>query len=137
MSDSIVIPQEPKGAGSIFFWWIRKLFWVGARTNCPRCEQGAMFESFFQIRKRCPKCQVLLQPYQGDELGVIGVGYFLTLIPSLLGTMAAYAWTDWSPTQLLIFFFFLMTAILVGFYRNMKGIWVAFVFLMTGFKRHP
>ena len=129
------IPQKPKGSMGVLFWWLKKLFWVGARAFCPRCEKGEMFQSFFQVHKRCPECKVLLQPYSGDELGVIAVGYFLTLIPSILGLLAAYAWTDWTPTQLLLFFFFLMTAILIGFYRNMKGIWIAFVFLLTGFRK--
>lgn len=94
-----------------------------------------MFESFFVIRKRCPACRVKFQPYKGDELGVIAVGYFLTVIPSLLGVAAAYSLFDWTGGQLLGFFFFLMTAILIGLYRNMKGIWVAFVFLLTGLRK--
>lgn len=94
-----------------------------------------MFESFFGIRKRCPACNVKLQPYPGDDLGVVAVGYFLTTIPALGGAVAAYFYTDWTPYQLLFFYFFLVSTILIGTYRNMKGIWVAFVFLLTGFKR--
>lgn len=130
----IAIPEKPKTTSGILFWWLRK-FWLGWRTICPRCEKGAMFESFFGIRKRCPVCNVKLQPHSGDELGVIAVGYFLTLIPALLGLVAAYSYTDWTAQQLLLFFFFLCTAILIGLYRNMKGLWVSLVFLMTGFKR--
>lgn len=129
------IPTKPEGAFPVFFWWLKKLFWLGARTICPRCEKGEMFESFFGIRKRCPCCKVKFQPYQGDELGVIAVGYFLTVAPSLIGTAAVYSVTDWSYGQLLAFFMGLMTAILITFYRNMKGIWVAFVFLLTGLRR--
>lgn len=93
-----------------------------------------MFEGPFQIRKRCPHCDVLLQPYCGDELGVIAVGYVLTLIPALLGLFAAYHYTDWSAYQLLALFVMISGAVLVGFFRNMKGVWVAFVYLMTGFR---
>lgn len=133
-SPPVTIPEKPRGSFGILAWWLRKL-WRGAWTTCPRCEQGEMFESFFSIRKRCPVCQVTLQPHSGDELGVIAVGYFLTLIPALLGLVIAYSTTDWSAYQLLFFFFFLTTAILLGLYRNMKGIWVAFVFILTGLKR--
>ena len=134
MSDTeITIPQKPTGSGGIFAWWLRKL-WIGSRTVCPRCEQGSMFESFFGIRKRCPHCNVKLQPHAGDELGVIAVGYFLTMIPAMIGLILAYSFTDWTAYQLLFLFFFLTTVILVGFYRNMKGIWIAFVFLLTGSK---
>lgn len=128
------IPRKPKGSGGIFMWWLRKL-WLGWRTTCPRCEQGSMFESFFKIRKRCPSCNVKFQPHAGDELGVIAVGYFATTIPALIGLVLAYAYTDWTPYQLLFFFFFLTTAILIGLYKNMKGLWVGFVFLLTGLKR--
>lgn len=135
MSDNpIAIPTKSAGTMGTISWWLRKL-WLGARVTCPRCEKGEMFEGFFAIRKRCPVCNVKLQPHSGDELGVIAVGYFLTLIPALLALVAAYAYTDWTAYQLMFFFFFLCTAILIGLYRNMKGIWVAFVFLLTGLKR--
>ncbi len=135
MSKDIDIPQRPKGAVFLFVWWLRKLFFIGARARCPRCEQGPLFEKGFTMFKRCPNCSILYQPYPGDELGVIAVGYFLTLIPSLIGVVAAYAWTDWSPGFLLFFFMFLMTVILIGFYRSIKGIWIALVFLLTGLRR--
>lgn len=94
-----------------------------------------MFESFFGIRKRCPECNCKLQPYEGDELGVIAVGYFLTAIPAVVALVLAYTYTDWSTAQLLFFFWAVMTAILVGLYRNMKGIWIGFVYILTGFRR--
>ena len=135
MDDKIAIPERPKGAIGILAWWLKKLFWLGARTVCPRCEKGEMFDTFFTIKKRCPTCNVKFQPYQGDELGVIAVGYFLTTFPCLLATVLLHLNSDLSGYQLLGFFLFLMTAILVGFYRNMKGIWVAFVFLLTGLRK--
>jgi uncharacterized protein (DUF983 family) len=129
------LPKKPKGAIPIFIWWLKKLFWIGGRTVCPRCEKGQMFESFFKVRKRCPECKVVLQPYPGDELGVIALGYFMTVAPSLIGVVLAHFYTDWSGGQLLAFFLCLMTVILVGFYRNIKGIWIAFVYLLTGLRK--
>ena len=135
MSEKLPLPKKPKGAVPIFLWWLKKLFWLGARTICPRCEKGLIFKSFFKVHRRCPECKVVLQPYQGDELGVVALGYFLTVFPSLIGLVLAHLYTDWSPGVQLGFFFFLMTAILVGFYRNIKGIWIAFVFLLTGLRK--
>ena len=135
MSEKLPLPKKPKGAVPIFLWWLKKLFIVGARTYCPRCEKGLMFESYFKVRKQCPECKVVLQPYPGDELGVVALGYFLTLGPSLVATVAAYFYTEMTPPQLLLFFWLLMTLILIGFYRNIKGIWIAFVFLLTGLRR--
>ena len=134
MTEKIPLPKKPSGAIGIFFWWLKKLFWFGGRTICPRCEKGLMFESFFKVRKQCPECKVVLQPYPGDELGVIALGYFMTLAPAMLGLVLAYTFLNWSGYQLLAFFWLLMTAILIGFYRNIKGIWIAFVYLLTGLR---
>lgn len=94
-----------------------------------------MFDSHFKVRKQCPECKVVLQPYSGDELGVIALGYFMTVFPSLFALVIAYLYTDMSPGQLLGLFFFLMTVILIGFYPNIKGIWIGFVYLLTGLRR--
>lgn len=135
MTEKKILPKKPTGAIPIFLWWLKKLFWVGGRAICPRCEIGPMFESHFQVRKQCPECKVVLQPYKGDELGVIALGYFLTLGPSVVGLLLAYAYTDWSSGQLLAFFFLLMTIVLIGFYKNIKGIWIAFIYLLTGLRK--
>lgn len=129
------LPKKPTSATGILFWWLKKLFWLGGRTICPRCEKGEMFESHFQVRKQCPECKVVLQPYSGDELGVIALGYFMVLGPSLIGLVLAYFYTQWTGGQLLAFFFLLMTFIMLAFYKNIKGIWIAFVYLLTGFKK--
>ena len=131
----IPLPKKPKGPMGIFLWWLKKLFALGARTICPRCEKGEMFESYFKVRKRCPECKVVLQPYPGDELGVIALGYFLTVFPALIALVLSHLYTDWSSAMKLGFFFFVMTAILFGFYRNIKGMWIAFVFLLTGLRK--
>lgn len=135
MTEKLPLPKKPKGAIPIFLWWLKKLFWIGARTICPRCEKGDMFETAFKVRKRCPECKVVLQPYPGDELGVIALGYFMTVFPALVALVVAHLYTTWTGPAKLGLFFFVMTAILIGFYKNIKGIWIAFVFLLTGLRK--
>ena len=94
-----------------------------------------MFSSFFEIRKQCPRCQITFQPYPGDSLGVIAVAYFLTLIPTLVLVLAAYSCANLSIQGLFALYMALTAAFLFGLYRNMKGIWVAFVYLMTGLRK--
>lgn len=128
--------DRPKGAGALFFYWLRKLFRVGAGCRCPRCEEGKMFQSYYEIHKKCPNCSITFQPYPGDSLGVIAVGYFLTLIPTLLVVVAAFAYLDFSAYACLALYMALTAAILFGLYPNMKGIWVAFVYLLTGLRKN-
>lgn len=136
MKEKIQLPKKPTGAMGILTWWLRKLFLVGARARCPRCEKGSMFESHFKVRKRCPECKIVFQPYPGDELGVIALGYFITLTPALFGLIFVYLYTDWSAGQMLFFFWSIMTVTLISMYKTIKGIWIAFVYLMTGLRPH-
>ena len=38
----------------------------GLRGRCPRCGQGALFETWHQIRERCPQCDLEYEPSAGD-----------------------------------------------------------------------
>jgi uncharacterized protein (DUF983 family) len=114
--------------------WLRKV-WVGATGRCPKCEHGKMFESHFQIRANCPDCGVRLQPYAGDSLGVYAVCYFFALVPAALAIIAAYfLQAPLSPIGYILLFGAVSGAVLFGFYPNMKGVWIAFVYLMTGLR---
>lgn len=120
-------------AGGLLRRWLSTL-WTGARCKCPRCREGKMFKSFFTIKKKCEHCGVTFQPYEGDVLGVIAVGYFGTVIPSLVALVLAYAYLDLSLEGYFLLYFTVMSTVLLGFYRNFKGLWVAFVYLLTGLK---
>lgn len=95
-----------------------------------------MFRSHFQIHRECPECGVVLQPYAGDSLGVYAVCYFLTVIATALVLAAAYLlFHVTSPYTYLGLFSVTSGVILFGFFPNMKGIWIAFVYLLTGLRR--
>ena len=115
---------------------LRALFGRGARGLCPKCGQGRMFQSHFQIRKECPHCGVTLQPYAGDSLGVYAVCYFLTVIATVfvLGAMFLL-FHPTSPWTYLTVFSLTSAAILFGGFPYMKGIWIGFVYLLTGLRR--
>lgn len=116
-------------------YWLRKLFLVGGGRRCPRCEEGAMFLTFFEIHRNCPNCEICFQPYPGDSLGVVAVGYFFTLVPTLSIVILAFSCTALSYEGLFALYMFLTTILLLGFYPRMKGVWVAFVYLLTGLRR--
>ena len=89
-----------------------------------------MFRSPFKIHKRCPNCRTLFQPYEGDSLGVYAVCYSVSVVPAML----AFKYMQLGYMGLLGVFSVTTGVILFGFYRNMKGLWVALLYLMTGLK---
>lgn len=94
-----------------------------------------MFASHFQIHQKCPACEVVLQPYAGDSLGVYAVAYFVTLIPTALCLAASYWLFHPSPYGYLAIFAVSSGLFLFGCYPNMKSLWIAFVYLLTGLRK--
>ena len=95
-----------------------------------------MFRSHFHIHKQCPQCGVVLQPYAGDSLGVYAVCYFITIVLTVLVLAAAYwLFHPTSPYAYLAIFSVTSGAILFGLFPNMKGIWIGFVYLLTGLRK--
>jgi uncharacterized protein (DUF983 family) len=128
--------MKREGPLGVTWRWLYTLLWLGARKRCPKCGQGQMFRSYIQIHTHCPACEVKLQPYAGDSLGVYAVCYFVTILITAVGMGLAYLLLPGlSPYGYLGLFAVLSGGVLFGLYPNMKGLWVAFVYLLTGLRK--
>jgi uncharacterized protein (DUF983 family) len=58
---------------------IRRLLWRGLRRRCPLCGGAEVFEGFFQVKERCPRCNFPLQREEGHWLGAVGINTIVTL----------------------------------------------------------
>jgi len=58
---------------------IRRLLRRGLLRRCPLCGSGDVFETFFQVRERCPRCNFPLQREEGHWLGAVGINMIVTL----------------------------------------------------------
>lgn len=115
--------------------WLRALA-LGAGLRCPKCGQGKMFRSFLHVHQHCPHCNVKLQPYAGDSLGVYVVCYVGAVLPAILLAFVVGFFGKAGPYAVLATFAGVSSLVLFGFYRNMKGLWIALVYLMTGLRRN-
>ena len=66
----------------------------GLRRRCPLCGGGQLFETFFRVRPRCPRCNFPIHREEGHWLGAIGINtivtftlLFLTMVTSFLLTI--------------------------------------------------
>lgn len=124
-----------RGAISMMFYWLKTLI-LGFFCRCPKCSRGSVFQSFFVAHKECPSCGVTLQPYFGDSAGVMGLGYLMFLPPSVILAIMAGYYLKWGPVAVFFTFAFSSTGLLLAFYRNMKSMWIAIVYLMTGLRKN-
>lgn len=111
--------------------WIQAL-WDGVRLRCPACRRGGIFRSWFETWPRCRGCGVAFQPHEGDFLGTMAVTYGITV--GLALALLAWTWarTDWTLGQHLGAYSAFCVVWYLGFYRNMKGLWIGLLYLMTG-----
>jgi uncharacterized protein (DUF983 family) len=64
-------PNEPRAPTA---------FARGATRRCPRCGGGHLFETWFRIRTRCPRCGLRLEREEGGFLGAMTINYGVTAI---------------------------------------------------------
>lgn len=115
-------------------WW--KALWRGVTCRCPKCGQGSLYETFLQVRKTCLGCGVTFQPYAGDSLGVYAICYGLSVVPAIAAAILVGFYLNSNPYVVLATFAVVSGSILFGLFRNMKGLWIALVFLMTGLRKN-
>ena len=72
---------------------IRRLLRRGLFRRCPLCGGGGVFETFFQVRDRCPRCNFPLQREEGHWLGAVGINTVVTLGLLFVTMLAAFLLT--------------------------------------------
>lgn len=96
-----------------------------------------MPRSLFGIGGRCPACGLGFELGAGDFSGAIMIAQML------LGLLAIPVWvlftvlTDWSFTTRVVLTFVVLFVLLVVFYRNIKGMWFAFLLTVDRVQRPP
>jgi len=58
---------------------IPRLLRRGLLRRCPLCGGGGMFQTFLQVRERCPRCNFPIVREEGHWLGAIGINTIVTL----------------------------------------------------------
>ena len=109
--------------------------------RCPRCGAGDIFESWWKMKERCPKCNLLFEgrPEEGHFLGAITINIGLTAGILLLGIwlyVIVMAVSDGDAPS--VWFVVATSAILAVimpalFYPFTKTIWVAAEIIMNRF----
>ncbi|HEX9993303.1 MAG TPA: DUF983 domain-containing protein [Acidimicrobiales bacterium] len=73
------------------FW---RLMFRGFTRRCPLCGCFRIFDSYFHIKQRCPRCDYPLKRVEGQEVGAVGVNTIVTfglmLIAIVVGMVVTY-----------------------------------------------
>jgi uncharacterized protein (DUF983 family) len=70
------------------------MLWRGLLRRCPLCGQRRVFETFFQKKERCPRCNFPLIREEGHWIGALGMNTIVTsaLLALTLFVSVALTW---------------------------------------------
>ncbi len=96
------------------------------RRRCPLCGAGGIFQGWFALRDRCPRCNFSYEREEGYWVGAmianIAAAEGLFALIFLGGVALTYPDVPWTP--LMIAGFVVMIALPVAFYPLSKTLWL-------------
>ncbi|GAB4208916.1 MAG: hypothetical protein OHK0022_39160 [Roseiflexaceae bacterium] len=101
----------------------------GLLLRCPRCHQGRMFRSLFDMNTECPTCGLRFESASGEITGGMVINLVVTeVVAVVLGAyFALFTTAPLTPILLALGFFTIVFPIL--FYRCSRGIWAGFLYV--------
>jgi uncharacterized protein (DUF983 family) len=104
----------------------------GALRRCPRCGGARLFETWFRIRPRCPRCHLRLEREEGGFLGAMVVNYAVTALAwlVLLVTWLVVDLPDVDVLALTVASIGVAVVVPLAFWPFSKSIWAAIDYLV-------
>lgn len=65
----------------------------GLFRRCPLCGSGGLFETFFRVRPRCPRCNFPIHREEGHWLGAVGINTIVTFTLLFITMVVAFLLT--------------------------------------------
>jgi uncharacterized protein (DUF983 family) len=85
---------------------LSRLLWRGFTKRCPLCAGGNLFERWFTMRDRCPRCAFPLERIEGHWLGALGmntmVSFFALFVTIVVGVAVTYPDIPTLPLMVLV-----------------------------------
>lgn len=86
------------GAGQRFI----QCFSRSLMRHCPYCGGNGIFKGWFNLKDRCPHCNVLFEPEDGYLLGAYVVNIGITAVASIAIVISLMIWSALSVLQIQI-----------------------------------
>jgi uncharacterized protein (DUF983 family) len=106
---------------------VGRLLWRGITKRCPLCGGGNLFEGWFTMRDRCPRCAFPLERIEGHWLGALGMNTTVSFV-ALFATIAigiAVSYPDIPTVPLMIAAVAVAVVVPLAFFPFSKTLWSA------------
>ena len=134
MSGGTPAGREPQGVEppSPLPLTTRRLLVRGLRRRCPLCGGADLFDSFFIVKPRCPRCSFPLHREEGHWLGALGINTVVTLGLLFVTLVVVFAatWSNRRGAPVFIASFAVAGIVPVAFFGSSQTLWSAIDLLM-------
>ncbi len=109
------------------------MLWRGLRRRCPLCGGGKMFQSFFIVKERCPRCNFPIHREEGHWIGAIGMNTVASFGLLLLTFVVVFVltWDDRNAPLVFISAFAVAGITPIVFFGPSQTLWSAVHLLMN------
>ena len=106
---------------------IRRLVARGVLRRCPLCGSGHVFETWFEVKDRCPSCHFPIRREEGHWIGAIGINTIVTFGALLLTLLVGFVltWDDRRAAPIFISSFLVAGLTPLLFFGSSQTLWSA------------
>ncbi len=105
----------------------------GMRRRCPLCGSSDLFDSYFRMKLRCPRCNLSLERVEGHWAGSLGMNIIVTLglLLVTIGVSVALMWPQPRALPMLVPALVVAIGVPLLFFPRSRTLWSAIDLLMT------
>ncbi len=106
---------------------VPRLLWRGLLRRCPLCGASGVFQSWFEVRERCPRCHYPIRREEGHWIGAVGINTIVTLGSLLLTLLFGFAltWNERRAAPIFISSFVVALVVPLTFFGSSQTLWSA------------
>jgi uncharacterized protein (DUF983 family) len=103
------------------------------RKRCPRCGDRRIFDGWFTLKPRCPRCDLRFESELGGFLGAMTLNYGMAFAvwTVMLAVVLIFTVPDVPVVPLLVASVVVLAGIPLWFYPRSKTTWAAIEFLVA------
>jgi uncharacterized protein (DUF983 family) len=108
------------------------VLWRGLRRRCPLCGGRHVFQSFFLVKERCPRCNFPIFREEGHWIGAIGMNTVVTFGLLLVTMLVVFTltWDDRNGALVFVTGFAVAGITPLVFFGPSQTLWSAVYLLM-------
>jgi uncharacterized protein (DUF983 family) len=106
---------------------VPRLLRRGILRRCPLCGADGVFETWFEVRERCPRCNFPIRREDGHWIGALGINTIVTLGALMLTLFVSFAltWDDRRAAPIFVAAFLVAGITPFVFYGSSQTLWSA------------